>query len=186
MSVIKRSEVWKDFSRPIWKFNNQYKVSRYGAVKVMKTQSKNKEVKTYILGGYETFSERKKDGKTDLIYLHRLVAELFLVPDSTRPYVIHKDYDKLNNNVENLQYVNRKELVLHNMNNPKVIESKKHNYYTPKYSKLNVGKVKMIKRQLFDPNRKTRLKMIAKRFGVTTMQLHRIKTGENWGHVTDF
>ena len=32
-------------------------------------------------------------------------------------------------------------------------------------------------------SRKTRLKIIAKRFGVSEMQLHRIKTGENWGHV---
>jgi len=30
------------------------------------------------------------------------------------------------------------------------------------------------------------LKMIAKQFGISTMQLHRIKTGENWGHVTDY
>jgi DNA-binding Xre family transcriptional regulator len=36
---------------------------------------------------------------------------------------------------------------------------------------------------LSDPNRKTRLKIIAKRFGVSEMTLQRIKTGENWGHI---
>jgi uncharacterized protein YjcR len=39
----------------------------------------------------------------------------------------------------------------------------------------------MIKRKLL--NGKTRLKMIAKQFGVSDMQIHRIKTGENWSHV---
>jgi hypothetical protein len=43
--------------------------------------------------------------------------------------------------------------------------------------------VRLIKKMINDPNRRTRLKIIAKRFGVTTMQLHRIKTGENWSDV---
>jgi hypothetical protein len=27
------------------------------------------------------------------------------------------------------------------------------------------------------------LKMLAKQFGISEMQLYRIKSGENWGHV---
>ena len=34
-------------------------------------------------------------------------------------------------------------------------------------------------------NRKTRLKMIAKQFGISEMQVHRIKTGENWSYVSE-
>ena len=62
--------------------------------------------------------------------------------------------------------------------NPVFIESiknKKTSY------KLTEGKVKIIKRQL--KNKRTRITMIAKRFGVSDMQIHRIKSGENWGHV---
>jgi DNA-binding Xre family transcriptional regulator len=43
--------------------------------------------------------------------------------------------------------------------------------------------VKRLKKKLLDPNRKTRYKILAKQFGVSEMQLHRIKTGENWGHI---
>ncbi len=186
MKPVQRKDIWKDFSRPSWKYKRKYKVSCYGNVKRVKKLPTDKEVKIYVLAGYETFSERKKDEKTDLIYVHRLVAELFLEHDPERKYVIHKDFNKLNNHVENLQYVNRQELVLHNMNNPMVIAKKKEAYYMPKYSKLNVGKVRMIKRKIFDPNRKTRMKMIAKQFGISEMQLYRIKSGENWGHVTDY
>jgi len=46
-----------------------------------------------------------------------------------------------------------------------------------------VTKVMLIKKILAKPDRKTRLKMIAKQFGVSEMQISRIKSGENWGHI---
>ena len=49
--------------------------------------------------------------------------------------------------------------------------------------KLTVTKVMRIKKMLQNPNRKTRIKMIAKQFGVSEMQIFRIKSGENWGHI---
>ena len=103
-----------------------------------------------------------------------------------KPYVIHLDFDKSNNHVENLQYVTRKELTAHNLNNPAVIESKERTKNNPRYSKLTPGRVRLIKRKIFDPNRKTRMRMIAKQFGISEMQLYRIKSGENWGHITDY
>ena len=50
-------------------------------------------------------------------------------------------------------------------------------------AKLDETKVKLIKKILQRDN-KTRLKMIAKRFGISHTQLNRIRSGENWGHVT--
>jgi hypothetical protein len=49
--------------------------------------------------------------------------------------------------------------------------------------KLTVTKVIHIKKLLAKPNRTTRLKMIAKQFGVSEMQISRIKSGENWSHI---
>jgi DNA-binding Xre family transcriptional regulator len=40
-----------------------------------------------------------------------------------------------------------------------------------------------LKKLISDPNRKTRLKMLAKQFGISEMQVSRIKSGENWGHI---
>jgi hypothetical protein len=46
--------------------------------------------------------------------LHRLVAAAFLgSPTAERPEVNHKDGDKTNNHVSNLEYVNRSENMLH-------------------------------------------------------------------------
>ena len=36
---------------------------------------------------------------------------------------------------------------------------------------------------LLRQDNKTRLVMIAKQFNITTQQLYRIRTGENWGHI---
>jgi hypothetical protein len=49
--------------------------------------------------------------------------------------------------------------------------------------KLTVTKVMLIKKLLARPEQKTRMKMIAKQFGVSEMQIRRIKSGENWSQV---
>ena len=49
--------------------------------------------------------------------------------------------------------------------------------------KLTVTKVKKIKVALFKSKTQPTLKALAKMFKVSDMQIHRIKTGENWGHV---
>ena len=50
-------------------------------------------------------------------------------------------------------------------------------------NKLTTTDVIRIKKMLANPNRKTRLRIIAKQFGISEMQLYRIKSGENWGHI---
>jgi len=180
MTISTTREVWKSFSRSNWKKKQQFEVSNKGNVYEDKKNLKGKPTKFYKLGGYEVFCCTKVDGKTNLIYTHRIVAELFLEQDSEKTYVIHKDFNKLNNDIGNLKYVTRKELYAHNAKNPAVI--KKY----PTYSKLNAGRVRIIKRKIFDPNRKTRMRIIAKQFGISEMQLYRIKSGENWGHITDY
>ncbi|TXE12772.1 HNH endonuclease [Seonamhaeicola algicola] len=182
-----KKEAWKTLKRPIWKENEVYQVSNFGRVIRFKMKAKGEFFKfSKVANGYEAFTAIKKDKKNDLQYVHRVVAELFIDNPENKPFVIHKDYDKTNNHQDNLAWVTRSELVKHNLKNPNVIASKEKKKNNPPYSKLSEGKVKMIKRKIFDPNRKTRLRLIAKQFGISEMQLHRIKTGENWGHVTDF
>ena len=49
--------------------------------------------------------------------------------------------------------------------------------------KLTITRVKHLKKILNDPERKTRLKILAKQLGISEMQVSRIKRGENWGHI---
>ena len=94
-------------------------------------------------------------------------------------FVIHLDFNKQNNRADNLQWADRIKVTEHNKNNPSVI-----NRLIPlrtKNYKLTEGKVMLIKQML--KSDKSRLKMIAKQFGITHTQLNRIRSGENWKQV---
>jgi len=181
--ITLRNEVWKDFCKDIWRNEEILQISNYGRVAKKNKKGTYEIMKLGLLAGYDVFYRTKKNGKNDLIYMHRAVAELFLKNTEDKPYVIHKDYVKSNNHIDNLGFANRKELVAHNKENPSVIASKKKRRENPRGLKLNEGRVRLIKKKIMDPNRKTRMKMIAKQFGISTMQLYRIKSGENWAHV---
>jgi len=71
-------------------------------------------------------------------------------------------------------------MIEHNRNNPN-LKNRPQPRQTSNY-KLTETKVKIIKKLL--RNDKNRLKMIAKQFGITHTQLNRIRSGENWKHVT--
>ena len=174
-----RNEKWKEviFDDKIAP-HEKFKISSYGRILNCKWEEETLTNGSTI-NGYQTIPLKQKTGKSTSRYLHKLLAEHFLENPDNKPYVIHLDYDKMNNRVENLQWATKKEKEQHQFVNPIWRANK------PKraYSKLTETKVKLIKRKLQDPNRRTRLKMIAKQFGISEMQLHRIKTGENWGSV---
>lgn len=67
--------------------------------------SKNKD-------GYLTV-ELRKDKKSYTRYIHRLVAETFLEKRENKTHVNHKDGNRNNNNIENLEWVTNKENIRH-------------------------------------------------------------------------
>lgn len=176
------NEEWKLYRREKdnWKDSQKYLVSNYGRVQSIKTKIPVL-LKLGFTSGFPVVSGiRCKDEKSRSFYVHHAVTELFIGPkpdDESR--IIHIDFNKENNVYSNLKWANKEEWWEQHSKNPKVIAARKKRTY----AKLNEAKVAIIKRTLFDPNRKTRLKMIAKHYGVSEMQLHRIKTGENWGSV---
>jgi hypothetical protein len=181
MGADYRNEIWKPYREDSWSDNDDYLVSNYGRIKrKKKIEETYKFSKISLVGGYESFWISKKGKKiTTSCYVHRVVAKLFCKKREDQKYVIHLDFDKTNNNAENLKWVNKSELFLHHKKNPKKINRKGK----ITYSKLTEGRVRLIKKKIFDPNRKTRMRIIAKQFGISEIQLYRIKSGENWGHV---
>ncbi|MBP7982931.1 MAG: HNH endonuclease, partial [Kaistella sp.] len=112
--------------------------------------------------------------------IHRLVAAYFLpAPRPDQTIVAHLDYNKLNNSVTNLRWMNQEEHSLHQSKNPKVIAEKKWRKYKQKPRakgmKLTSSQVIHIKLQL---RRKKPAKQIARQFGISEMQVWRIKSGE--------
>jgi hypothetical protein len=140
--------------------------------------------------GYRLFRYKfVRDGKTinKNYFLYKLVAKYFLPPPTeNQVQVLHLDRVRDNDDFRNLRWATKDEAMEFYRNSPFVIQAKKnlieHNIKSDG-KKLTVTKVMLIKKLLAKPNQKTRLKMIAKQFGVSEMQIRRIKSGENWGHI---
>lgn len=115
-------EIW----RPIENYNGIYEVSNLGYVKRIKNSNrckherilKNKTKKN----GYK-FVCLSNNGKYRYFHVHRLVAFAFIENKESKLFVNHKDMDKSNNSVSNLEWVTGKENMKHARENKKF----KHN-----------------------------------------------------------
>jgi len=172
-----RNEVWKEIDFGTKLRHPRYEISNLGRVRSYANDKKNgRIIKGSDVNGYRSIMIRFEGGIVQSHYVHRMVAHIFLPKDhKEQHYVIHKDYDKKNNEIYNLKWVTEQELIDHNNQNPAVLHKRTTGY------KLTEPKVRAIKRLL--KNNKTRLYVIAKRFGISHTQLNRIRSGENWGHV---
>lgn len=152
-----------------------YQVSNFGRIR----NRFQKILQGSTIQGYKTLNIRIHQSHRNF-YIHKLVAEHFcFYPEKENSFVIHLDFDKLNNRYDNLKWVNRTELTLHNKANPAIIN--KNIPISAKHYKLNPSKVLIIKQLI--RSGKSRPKMIAKQFGITSTQVTRIKKGENWKNV---
>ncbi|MES1217986.1 MAG: HNH endonuclease [Bacteroidota bacterium] len=180
-----RNERWIDLpgheaKGPLW---FKYAVSDYGRIiKYNNSLEDGFILKLSREGGYPIWRKKWKDDYFAVL-LHRLVAKYFLPKQTTKQkFVIHLDHNKENNKYTNLKWATQTEVTEHNKRNPLVkaaLKERRENHNIS-WSKLNEAKVLKIKQQL---KQKKTLKEIAAKFGVSDMQIHRIKTGENWQHV---
>lgn len=96
--------------REIWRFvpayEGLYMVSTLGRVKNCRTGRILKPQKTKF--GYLQVN-LYKDGKRKMLKVHRLVAIAFITNPENKRTVNHKDENKLNNCVENLEWMSIKE-----------------------------------------------------------------------------
>ncbi len=102
----------------------QYLISDNGEIKNIKT---NKNLKGTIRNGYKMVKLTIEGNKKDYL-VHRLVAITFLDNPFNLPQVNHKDKDKLNNSISNLEWVSIKDNMIHrsqNMKNKKREKKKK-------------------------------------------------------------
>ena len=92
---------WKDI-----KNYENYQISDCGKVRSnfrSKDKSKYKEIKLQNNNGYKLVQLNNKDSKL-MFRVHRLVAEAFIPNPENKRTVNHKDGDKSNNSVNNLEW----------------------------------------------------------------------------------
>lgn len=89
-----------------------FEISNYGQVRNNYT---NKILKQTLVSGYLRITLTTNNRKTTS-KIHRLVATRFLVRSNETHIVNHKDGNKLNNHVENLEWISQSENVKHAFN----------------------------------------------------------------------
>ena len=103
-------EIWKDIKG----FEGKYQVSNYGNVKSLNYNRTGKErllkqnIDKYSYHNIHLYSY----GKDKRFLIHRIVAEAFIPNPDNLPYVNHKDENKHNNHVDNLEWCTQ----LYNLN----------------------------------------------------------------------
>ena len=174
------------------KLQLRYAISNYGRlVSYTDKPEDGRFIKGTTIKGYRIFRYKIRDADNNLKHRHffyyKLVADYFLSKTSDEQvYVLHLDRNRANDYVGNLKWATKAEMLAHSKASPYVIEAKKkliQHRINSNGTKLTETQVMWLKKKLLDPNRKTRLKILAKQFGVSEMTLHRIRTGENWGHI---
>lgn len=97
---------WRDIPT----FNGVYQVSNTGKIR---NAVKGRELKGWVNdNGYQKVILKKGDGREEW-RVHRLVALVFIPQIEGKPYVNHIDGNKLNNNVDNLEWCTFSENMLH-------------------------------------------------------------------------
>jgi hypothetical protein len=150
-------EIWKDVKG----YNGLYKVSNKGNVISYVKNKNGKLLKPEIIRSYYSVAlSKNKTMKKHRI--HRLVAHAFIDNQFNKPQVNHKNGNKLDNNVDNLEWCTNSENAIHafknglrkplyGINNPMYgMYGNKNPFYGKKHpkelmdriTKLNIGKHK--------------------------------------------
>lgn len=175
-------ERWKEI------YGGRYEVSSFGRVRrvfpargtkpgkvlkqYLKWTSKGQDGKSYQ---YASITVSVGDGWTRQIAVHRLVAEVFIGSCPKGYCVNHKDDDKLNNAVSNLEYVTVRENALHASRLGLLVRGEDH-----QHAKVTEVDVIAIREAVRDGVTYSKL---SKRYGLNRSTLHAIIYHKTWKHV---
>ena len=95
-------EIWRDIDG----YNGLYQISNKGHVKSLKC-GKERILKPLINSSGYLKVGLCKNGRVNQLQLHRLVAESFIANPHNLPEINHRDENKKNNCVENLEWCDR-------------------------------------------------------------------------------
>jgi DNA-binding transcriptional regulator YiaG len=172
-------EIWKDISN----YEGLYQVSSYGRIRSLDHIDRLGRLKKSCVlslrghsSGYKLVN-LYRNSKRRSYRIHRLVAQTFIPNHNNLPEVNHKDGNKSNNFIDNLEWVTSKE----NSDHKDKILGKCAKGEHHILSKLNNKEVKRI-RGLLKEGKLTQ-QQIAEIYNVSDVTISHIKTGKKYKSV---
>jgi len=166
-------EIWKD----VISYEGIYEVSNLGRVRSINTGRK-KPLKP-LLGNNGYFKiNLYKDKKMSAINIHRLVAIAFIINDGNKKQVNHIDGNKINNNVDNLEWVTDSENQKHSYDIGLKVGRKGTSHHNCKITEETVIKI----RELWNTGEYVQ-REIAEIIGINTNNVWKIINGVRWKHI---
>lgn len=98
-------EIWREVSN-----NPNYRVSNSG--RIMRVDTQHEKVPRRDTNGYYT-TDLYHNGRAQKVRVHRVVAQEFIPNPDNKSDINHKDGNKNNNSVDNLEWVTKSENMLH-------------------------------------------------------------------------
>lgn len=143
--IISTQPQWKD----IVGYENEYQINQFGEIRTLKDSPKLKKYDVLKpqkskRNGY-VYQMLYKNGKEKLLRVHRLVAMAFLPNPNNLPQVNHKDGNKQNNSVDNLEWCEQSDNMKHAYKNGLQIPSENQRKAIINTNKLKQKKVCQIK-----------------------------------------
>lgn len=157
-------EIWSDIE------GYRYRISNFGRIHNLKT---GKVWHGSPRGnGYRSIQLHDDSLPAKNAYIHRLVAHAFLGPCPGGHEVNHRDGDRCNNRVENLEYVTSSRNTEHSIEcGGFPVGSRRYN------AKLDEHKVRMIRASGRHPS------LLAAELGVTEPTIYKARDRQSWRHV---
>lgn len=173
-------EIWKD----IPDYENFYQASNLGRIKSLSRIDasghlrKEKMIKLCIdsYGYYNTHLYKNTIAKN--MKVHRAIALAFIPNPECKPQIHHKNFNKLDNNIENLEWVDSKTNInySHKMGKVNVVMGERH--YAAKFDDNQIRNI----REVYSHGNISP-KELAKKFNVGGSNIYFIINKKTWKHV---
>jgi hypothetical protein len=153
----------------------EYYISNTGELKNLSTHFNAKTVcNHHIAGGYKRFG-LSAGGKKIGLLAHRLVAKAFIKNPLKKPQVNHKNGNRLDNRVENLEWCTKSENEIHKQ---RVLKTGNRGEKTGNH-KLKAKEILKIRKMKQNHS----YSQLASIFSVSPNQIYRIVKRKHWNHI---
>ena len=167
---------------PVKGYEGLYEVDSMGNVySCVQTSSRRKgKLKPCNRSNHYLYVNLYKDGKATKYFVHRLVAEAFIPNPDGLPEVNHINCDKYDDRVENLEWCDRMQNLIHSYEHGLKRRGESHGMH-----KLTEDEVLNIRKEYVKGDREHSLHALAEKYGVSYCTIQAIVKGRLWSYLKE-